>query len=277
MSQVMSTENAMSVAANCAVTTTVKEYLGEVEQLADKYQLPNYGLFNEKIAAQYPFYLMFDGAELALYKSDEPKLKPLIVDFAGGAVAHRHKFGGGRGQEIAKAAGLKNGFTPYVLDATAGLGRDAFVLASLGCKVTMLERMPVVAALLEDGLKRAWQHEDIAWTRERMDMHHCSSISNMNTHLTQKPDIVYLDPMYPHREKSAQIKKEMRVFQSLVGSDTDADDLLAQAKALATYRVVVKRPNYAEPLSNVKPSTSIKMKKNRFDIYVNAALPKPSA
>jgi 16S rRNA (guanine1516-N2)-methyltransferase len=80
--------------------------------------------------------------------------------------------------------------------------------------------------------------------------------------------------MYPHREKSAAVKKEMRIFQSLVGEDLDADDLLTPALELAKYRVVVKRPSYAEPLNNVKPTTSIKMKKNRFDVYVKLAIPK---
>jgi 16S rRNA (guanine1516-N2)-methyltransferase len=99
-----------------------------------------------------------------------------------------------------------------------------------------------------------------------------SSIENMN--LAQQPDVIYLDPMYPHREKSAAVKKEMRVFQSLVGEDLDADDLLAPAIALAKYRVVVKRPSYAPPLAGKTPSTSINMKKNRFDVYVNQAIPK---
>ena len=82
--------------------------------------------------------------------------------------------------------------------------------------------------------------------------------------------------MYPHREKSAAVKKEMRVFQTLVGEDLDADNLLAPAIALAKYRVVVKRPSYAPPLDGKKPSTSINMKKNRFDVYVNQAIPKKS-
>ncbi len=226
---------------------------------------------------QLNFLLQLNNHILELLKLDEPKLGGINVDFVEGAVAHRRKFGGGRGQDIAKAIGLKHGFTPHVLDATAGLGRDAFVLASLGCQVTLMERMPVVAALLDDGLERAKLNRDVGDIANRMKLVHASSIDNMN--LAQQVDVVYLDPMYPHREKSAAVKKEMRVFQSLVGEDLDADDLLAPALALAKYRVVVKRPSYAPPLSctsqpNKKPSTSIKMKKNRFDVYVNQAIPK---
>nr|WP_206482899.1 class I SAM-dependent methyltransferase [Thalassotalea sp. G2M2-11] len=218
------------------------------------------------------FLLQVNVQQLELLKCDEPKLGAISVDFVDGAVAHRRKFGGGRGQDIAKAIGLKHGFTPHVLDATAGLGRDAFVLASLGCQVSLMERMPIVAALLENGLARATLHQDTQAIVDHMTLIYASSIENMTS--VNAPDVIFLDPMYPHREKSAAVKKEMRVFQSLVGEDPDADKLLQPALDLATYRVVVKRPNYAPPLNNLKPSTVIKMKKNRFDVYVNQAIPK---
>jgi len=218
------------------------------------------------------FLLQLNHQILELIKLDEPKLSGINVDLVDGAVAHRRKFGGGRGQDIAKAVGLKHGFTPHVLDATAGLGRDAFVLASLGCKVTLMERMPVVAALLDDGLERARLNAEVGEIAQRMQLVHASSIENMTS--AEQVDVVYLDPMYPHRDKSAAVKKEMRVFQSLVGEDLDADALLTPALALAKYRVVVKRPSYAPPLNNQAPTTSIKMKKNRFDVYVNKAIPK---
>ncbi|WP_354668411.1 class I SAM-dependent methyltransferase [Colwellia sp. C2M11] len=221
---------------------------------------------------QLHFLLQLNLQALELLKLDEPKLGGVKVDFVEGAVAHRRKFGGGRGQDIAKAIGLKHGFTPHVLDATAGLGRDAFVLAGLGCQVTLMERMPIVAALLDDGIERAKLNSEVSEIANRMTLVHASSIENMD--LAQQVDVVYLDPMYPHREKSAAVKKEMRVFQSLVGEDLDADALLEPALALAKYRVVVKRPSYAPPLNNIKPSTSIKMKKNRFDVYVKRAIPK---
>ena len=218
------------------------------------------------------FELVFEDDCLTLKKRDEPKLGGIFVDFVSGAVAHRRKFGGGRGQAIAKAVGLKQGENPSVVDGTAGLGRDAFVLASLGCHVTMVERHPVVAALLEDGLRRGYEDGEIGdWLQQRLSMVHASSLEAL-PELGLAPDVVYLDPMYPHREKSALVKKEMRVFQSLVGADLDADGLLAPALALAGKRVVVKRPDYAEDLDGVKPSTVIATKKNRFDVYVKAAM-----
>ncbi|MCL4120266.1 UNVERIFIED_CONTAM: hypothetical protein GTU68_047585, partial [Idotea baltica] len=214
------------------------------------------------------FALVLTSERLELRKVDEPKLGAIFVDLVGGAVGHRRKFGGGKGQAIAKAAGLNKGATPTILDGTAGLGRDAFVLASLGCKVQMVERHPVVAALLDDGLQRAQKDPDIGgWVSERMKLIHASS--------HDAPDVVYLDPMYPHPEnkkKSALVKKEMRVFQSLVGADLDADGLFEPAMKLASKRVVVKRPDYAAWLDEQKPSMAIETKKNRFDVYVKASM-----
>jgi 16S rRNA (guanine1516-N2)-methyltransferase len=226
------------------------------------------------------FALVLTEFQLELRKLDEPKLGAIFVDFVCGAVAHRRKFGGGKGQAIAKAAGLNKGAIPSVLDATAGLGRDAFVLASIGCKVEMIERHPVVAAILDDGLTRAKQNSEIGqWVSERMTLIHRSShdalVSLINESNYQRPDIVYLDPMFPHPEnkkKQALVKKEMRVFQSLVGADNDADQLLEPALMLAQKRVVVKRPDYAPWLNKLPPSMSIETKKNRFDVYVNAAM-----
>ncbi len=219
-----------------------------------------------------PYRLVFEQERLRLYDRRQPKLGAVEVDLSGGAVAHRRKFGGGRGQSIAKAVGLKGGACPSVVDATAGLGRDAFVLASLGCQVTLLERHSVVAALLEDGLRRAGEDAEIGhWVRSRMRLFPGNSIEALSA-LDEQPEVVFLDPMYPHRAKSAQVKKEMRVFQDLVGSDDDADALLAPALALASKRVVVKRPDYAEDLAGRAPTMVIATKKNRFDVYVKAAL-----
>jgi 16S rRNA (guanine1516-N2)-methyltransferase len=199
---------------------------------------------------------------------------PVFVDFVGGAVGHRRRFGGGRGQEIARAVGLKKGATPSVLDATAGLGRDAFVLASLGCVVTLIERSPVVAALLEDGLARAAEDAEVAPIVARMRLW-CGNAAQLMAQLDPavRPDVVYLDPMYPHRRKSALVKKEMRLFRAVVGEDPDADALLPAALACARQRVVVKRPDYAEPMTGRVPTMSITTKNHRFDVYVLKALP----
>ena len=214
-----------------------------------------------------PLALVLTSAHLELRKRDEPKLGGIFVDFVSGAMAHRRKFGGGRGEAVAKAVGIKGGYLPDVVDATAGLGRDAFVLAALGCRVRMLERHPVVAALLEDGLQRGYADSEIGgWLRERLTLLHVTSQQALSD-ITPAPDVVYLDPMYPHRQKSAMVKKEMRVFQSLVGADEDADALLEPARRLAKKRIVVKRPDYAPPLAGVVTQSAVVTKSHRFDIY----------
>ncbi|WP_424409368.1 class I SAM-dependent methyltransferase [Pasteurella sp. PK-2025] len=206
---------------------------------------------------------------LELRKLDEPKLGAVFVDFVAGAMAHRRKFGGGRGEAVAKAVGIKNDYLPTVIDATAGLGRDAFVLAAIGCQVRLVERHPVVRLLLQDGLQRAYADPEIGeMMQQNMQLLPVSHIAQLDP-ATDFADVVYLDPMYPHKQKSALVKKEMRVFQHLVGADLDADSLLAPALSLAQKRVVVKRPDYAAYLAQQAPHFSRETKNHRFDIYLN--------
>jgi 16S rRNA (guanine1516-N2)-methyltransferase len=197
---------------------------------------------------------------------------PVRVDFVEGAVAHRRLFGGGSGQMIAKAVGIQAGVRPRVLDATAGLGRDAFVLAELGCVVTLIERQPLIAALLADGLQRAQADAEVAAIVARMNLLGGNAIDLMKAWHDEAPQVIYLDPMFPHRDKTALVKKEMRLFRPLVGADDDAPDLLAAALALATHRVVVKRPRKAPAVAGEKPGYVLEGKSSRFDIYPKKSL-----
>ena len=194
------------------------------------------------------------------------------ADFLEGASAHRRLFGGGSGQMIARAVGIGPGIRPYVLDATAGLGRDAFVLAQLGCTVSLLERQPIVAALLADAIERALQHPEVGAIVARMPFAAGDSISVMRHWVGAVPEVVYLDPMFPEREKSALVKKEMRIFKLLVGGDDDAPQLLAAALGLASHRVVVKRSRKAPPIVGAKVSHVLEGKSSRYDIYALKAL-----
>ena len=200
---------------------------------------------------------------------------PIRVDFIGGAVAHRRLFGGGKGQMIAKAVGIQAGVRPVVVDATAGLGRDAFVLARLGCALTLIERQPLIAALLEDGLWRAQGDREVGPIVARMPLRCGNAIDLLRAWDGEPPQVIYLDPMFPHRDKSAQVKKEMRLFRPLAGDDDDAPQLLAAALALATHRVVVKRPRKAPGIAGVAPGYALEGKSSRFDIYPKKSL-KPS-
>ncbi len=225
-------------------------------------------------------YALFYGQEKVSIKSySGKKISESFVDFVAGAKAHRRKFGGGKGQAIAKAVGLNKASAINVLDATAGMGGDAFVLASLGCTVAMVERSPIVCQLLSDGLERARifaseNDSQLAEVLARMSLLPSDSLSLQEQNKVQKPQVVYLDPMFPERKKSAEVKKEMRFFHELVGADADADALLPMALELAKNRVVVKRPKIAPYLANMEPGYQLVGKSNRFDIYPIKALDK---
>ncbi len=194
---------------------------------------------------------------------------PVQADFVSGAVAHRRKFGGGKGQMIAKAVGVKGSIRPVVADVTAGLGRDSFVLATLGCEVQMVERSPIIHALLESGLQLAKADAEVADIAARMQLLNADSITWLQsvTGSDQRPQVVYVDPMFPHTDKSAMVKKEMRVFRDVVGDDSDAEALLEAALAAAEYRVVVKRPRKAPVIHGAEPGYQLSGKSSRYDIY----------
>lgn len=219
--------------------------------------------------------LVYHSGQLVLTGNERQFGKPLSVDFAAGRAAHRRQFGGGRGQLVAKACGLNKGLNPYVVDATAGLGRDAFVLASLGAPVLMIERVPAIAALLADGLSRAANIADTAPIASRMTLRHgdaAEALAALVADAAFDPQVVHLDPMFPHREKSALVKKEMRLFRELAGDDDDAPRLLEAALDVATHRVVVKRPRKAPPIAGPAPQHTLEGKTSRYDMYVHRAL-----
>lgn len=195
------------------------------------------------------------------------------ADFNDAATTYRRKKGGGKEQMIAKAIGLRNGVSLNVLDATAGLGRDAFVLASLGCRVTLLERSPFVHALLEDGLERArrfagTEDPELLKILARMQLVGSDALNYMESiQLKNRPDVVYLDPMFPPRTKSALVKKEMQVLHQLLGAEQVSEGLLETALKITRHRVVVKRPRVAPALSGAAPSHIMEGKRNRFDVY----------
>ncbi len=243
-------------------------------RLAERLGLPLRKDMDPRRVTDSEFVLVWDEQGLALQQTGSRAPGPVRVDFTAGAVDHRRRQGGGKGQMIAKAVGLGSGIHPRVLDATAGLGKDAFVLASLGCEVRMLERSPIVHALLSDGLRRAHLHaaetcdEDLARILQRLSLVAGDARGYLES-LAQAsaPQVIYLDPMFPERDKSAEVKKDMRAFHTLVGRDEDADELLALALVHARNRVVVKRSRRAPFLAGRAPGYQLEGKSSRFDIY----------
>ncbi|MBX9634782.1 MAG: class I SAM-dependent methyltransferase [Magnetospirillum sp.] len=203
---------------------------------------------------------------------DDNARQELTIDFVGGAMGHRVRFGGGHAQALHKAAGFAKGNIPTVVDATAGLGRDAFLLASMGAQVTLIERSPQVHALLLDGLERASAAgAEYAEIVARMTLILGDSKALLPGLQT---DVVLVDPMHPPRKNSALVKKEMRVLRQLVGADPDALDLMQAALACARKRVVLKWPLRADFLPGLpKPSHQIIGKTTRYDVFMRTVTP----
>jgi len=220
--------------------------------------------------ATLPLLLVLTPTHLEVRQTGANSPGPVRVDFVAGALDYRRRHGGGKNQALARAVGLKGGKKLVIFDATAGLGRDAFILATLGCRVLMAERSPVLAELLVDGLARATADPIIGpLVTERMTLLTGDSVDLMQTKaLGLTPDVVYVDPMHPTREKPALVKKDMRLLRLLVGPDQDSPQLLAASLAAASKRVVVKRPRLAPAIAGPAPDFAVTGRSSRFDIYL---------
>ena len=185
----------------------------------------------------------------------------VCVDFVEGKAAYRRDHPGK--ELLKKALNLKSNPRPFVVDATAGLGRDALMLAHFGCDVLMLEQSTMLHELLLDGLKRA--ETGIPELASRLSLKQGESAELLKS-LDRNPDIIYLDPMFPDRKKSAKVKKEMQVLRAL---NLDAgEDLLPAALEIANDRVIVKRPRLAPYLNDQKPDYQLEGRSVRFDVYL---------
>lgn len=198
--------------------------------------------------------LMADGMELAEdFREMLPRLRPDRL-----------------GRELlVKAVRVRGVEGIRVFDATAGLGEDSLLLAAAGFSVTMCEGDPVIAALLADGLRRAADDPELSGIVERMSLVEGDSIEILPS-LTEAPDVVYLDPMFPARTKSAAVKKKFQLLHRLESPCADEASLMDAALAARPRKIVVKRPIKAPVLAGVRPSHSISGKAVRYDVIVPA-------
>ena len=244
---------------------------------AETFQLPCSSL--QKCDSQ----LALNFSQVLVELIDIPQKMQLSVDFIHGSLGHRKKYGGGKGQTIAKAIGLKQGkAAPYVLDATAGLGKDSYVFACLGCRVTLVERSPIVAELVRDAINRASLNAEFAEILQQgFELIQDDALQYLGKlDETGKPDVIYpdviypdviyLDPMYPEKKKSASVKKNMQMLQTLLGHDQDTGKVLDLALHHARQRVVVKRPKGAPVIKAERaPTLAYESKSTRYDVYIN--------
>jgi 16S rRNA (guanine1516-N2)-methyltransferase len=193
------------------------------------------------------------------------------VDFTQGRLAHRRRFGGG--ESLARACAINPSAQTRVIDATGGLARDAFILASVGARVTLIEQSPVLCHLIQAAIEHALCKPETADIAARMRLHQADARAALQAlSAAEQPDTVYLDPMYPVRQKSARVKKDMQVLHQLIGPDMDGVGLLQSALLAARKRVVVKRPAKAEPLAKTRLIGAVRSGSTRFDLYAPYAL-----
>ena len=187
----------------------------------------------------------------------------VTVKFDSAAMQHRRK--GGHNEMLGRAVGLKADRKPLIWDATGGLGRDAFVLADLGCEVTLCERVPVLAWLLDQAVQAAAVSgvDQVRAAAARMSV----LAADSKTLRAPAGTVIYLDPMFPERKKTAAVKKEAAMLQHLADQTDDSESLWQWAWDQPVERIVVKRPLHAPILGHIRPAHTLKGKSVRFDVF----------
>ena len=166
---------------------------------------------------------------------------------------------------LVRAARVRGVERPRAVDATAGLGEDSLLLAASGFSVTMFEKDPVIAALLRDALERAAGDPALAAVVARMELVEADSVAALRS-WPEPPDVVFLDPMFPERTKSAAVKKKFQLLHRLERPCEDERELLDAALAAGPRKVVIKRPPKGPWLAGVRPSYSLAGKAVRYDV-----------
>ena len=223
------------------------------------------------------YYLKIEPAGLSLFSTASDAPGGLRVDFSDARLNYR-VVDDPKHQNLIKAIGLKKmtakvGTKPRILDATAGLGKDAFLLAMSGCSVQMLERSGIVHALLADGLHRSLSAHNksvntaVAEAASRLSLRKGDLLELVDS--LDPVDVVYLDPMFPIRSKRARVKKDMFLLQGLLGHAETTSELLDAGLRLANYRVVVKRAKLSPALGNRTPEITYKGRSSRYDVYLS--------
>jgi 16S rRNA (guanine1516-N2)-methyltransferase len=220
------------------------------------------------------------GVELVLGRVDDRlslwaparKAAPLCVDFLGGRQGYRLAADRVRHERLIKALGKVVDAPARVCDLTAGLGRDSALMAQAGFQVLMVERQPILHALLADGLARATGTP----LASHLTLLPLADARDLAAVLEGPFHAVFLDPMFPPRDKSAAVKQDLRWLQQLCPYPDEVEEqaLLAMARSLDARKVVVKRPRRAPPLAAVVASHSLEGKTVRFDVYTSPSVRK---
>ena len=219
------------------------------------------GVTTDQLLAQLPknLTLSVEDGVLCLYHQENPASK-LKVDFMHGPLSYRSQQHLGA-ENLIKACQIKSQNHLSLMDGTCGLGTDSFLLYQAGFEVTAIEKNAITYALLMDGLARYRRHSGAAGF--------FLQLGDVTDQLLEKqPDVIYLDPMFPRKTKSAKNKKTMQLFQAIHQTESDnAVELLERALCSSCQRVVVKRPSKSPLLTKFKPTFQVMGKTCRFDAY----------
>jgi 16S rRNA (guanine1516-N2)-methyltransferase len=200
---------------------------------------------------------------------DKKRGKPYFVDFTVLSWRERLTKGLPKNHIFVRALGSPDQSTK-ILDATAGFGQDSVQALSLGCNVIALERSKEVAAVLKDGIHRALAEESIAPLFKKIKVIEADAREYLSKLTDQeKPDVIYIDPMFDKPKKSAKSPKSMQLLQELLGATTqvELEQLFDVAIVKAKNRVVVKQPLKGRALRST-PSHSFKGQSVRYDVYL---------
>jgi len=257
--------------------TTSKHYTGKLavlyenkgdslpfQQLAQKLAVPLRNSLEPDFDKQESFFLSRRDGCLKLLDKELLKKGGLTVDIEP-RQGEQRSWPAPKDGALAKALGRK---TRSVVDATTGWGQDSLHIFRMGYELLCIERSPVMAALLADGFRRLEQEDWMQKLHKKSPRLLVGNAIDLLAGLPAPPDCIYLDPMFPpKRKKSALAKKSMMVLRDLLGDDEDKEQLFAAALKATGKRVVVKSPDYAEPLGG-KPNESFQGKLLRYDVYL---------
>ncbi len=182
----------------------------------------------------------------------------------------RHRLEKGRVDHelLVKAAKFKGEKGPLsAIDATAGLGEDSLLLAYAGFNVTLIERDPIIAALLKDTVRRGTRVPGISEAAKRMTVIEDDSI-NVLSKLLDAPDLILLDPMFPAKKNSGLVKKKFQMIYLLERQSRDENELFNAALSAHPRKIVIKRPAGGPCLGDMKPVYSLSGKTIRYDCIV---------
>ena len=232
--------------------------------LAERLAAPLLDSAQAQASEGYEFFLAYRDGRLRLLDKQTLKKGGLCVE-VDPRPGEQHSYPAPKKDLLAQAVGKK---THSIVDATCGWAQDSLALFRMGYQVTCIERSPVMAALIQDGFDRLAQKD---WVLRRELKPPALLVGNaieLLANLSEAPDCIYLDPMFPaKRKQSAATRKSMAILRDILGDDLDRQELFDAAWAATGRRVVVKSPDYAEPLGG-KPSESLHGKLLRYDVYL---------